>query len=1342
MPEDTVHTSGSYRIELLNADNWMPWKRRMLAVLRDLELDTYIEKDACPPIQKDPSKSMKEEDERRAKWYRNDAKARTRIELAIGDAEMVHIIGAMTASEMWNQLTTVKEARGDLGVLATRRALYRTVADDSFEMADHISKLRRYQEELHIMGSHVADEEFAIILISSLPDSWDVFTSAYLATKADSTSKPLTSHELIAILLEEFRRRKGRSEGNQNVAMQGKFKKKHDDKKKGPADGKKCYNCSKLGHFSRDCRSKKKGKDRHDCEDGCSTANKTNQASQVNGALEERAYMAGKPSRSPDELFLDSGTTSHIHPLKDAFVKYKSEQSTVQGVAEQHAKVAGIGDIVIDYKINGEVLTHRLLNVLHVPEALNELVSVGRFIESGGSVTFQNGKCKLHSPDKKLVGTGEAVGKLFRLDAKVRMPSNEKSNLAKSKKLSWTSWHRRYGHLGPSGLENLKKKNLVLGLDVDENSELHSTCEACVQAKQTTRPYPKEAKTRSTIPGERTMGDVWGPARTASITGSKYYLAFTDDATRHCTVYFLKTKDEAARKIQEYVAAIENKFDRKSKKIRFDNGKELVNKEIKKWAGEKGITIETTAPYAHSQNGVAERFNRTLLELARAMLIANELPIFLWPEAVAHAVYIRNRSPTKALADKTPHEAWTGEKPNVSHFREFGCDIWVLREGENVSKLAPRSKRMKFMGFEDGQRAVRYYDPEKRSIKVSRNIVFNENTRESGDNVDLPNISKEGEKLDKETLSENEDSPPKMATEKPNLENDTGTDAGPRRMVTRSIRVDYEKLNDPLLNPRKPRPSISVRSQPENETEEPTTHESYIAYAFASIVAEEIGLAEKDPANIREAENAPDWEEWKKAMDDEINQLNERKTWKLVDLPPDRSAIGNKWVFVRKRDENGAIISHKARLVAQGCSQKPGVDFNETFVPIMRLETLRTRLAIAAIEDFEILQLDVKGAYLNGDLQEEIYMRQPIGFEDRTHRVCRLEKSLYGLKQAGNVWNRELDGTLRKIGYARLRTDYGSYHQQNDNDRSDVLIWVDDITAFAKKSKTNRVLANQLKERYEIKEMGEPTLLLGIQVVRNRKKKTISLSQSRYVRKILQKTGMTDCKPVTTPMDPNVKLPEVTGDNCENSRSLEYATRIGELLYLAHGTRPDILFAVVKLAQYTQNPGEMHWTAIKRIYRYLKGTEDYQLVYGGEEIDLQRYADADWASDLSRKSISGYVFTIAGGAVTWSSKKQPRVALSTPEAKYVAATQAVKQLLWHRNLFQELDLPHENPAILRTDNQAAISISKNPEFHAQTKHFDIDLHFLRDHVETGTLKLEYVPSKENLADIFTKPLPR
>jgi len=726
----------------------------MLAVLRDTSLEKYIEKTAAPPIPADPRKPTKEETEAIDKWNGGDAKARTRIELAIGDGEMIHISGALTARDMWDQLSTVKESKGHLGVLATRRALYRATAEEGFEMVNHISRLRRLQEEIHTMGSLVSDEDFVMILLTSLPESWDSYTTSFLGS---SGNKPdIKSHELIAVLYEEDRRRKtrnGESSGTTlhvNAKDKGKSKCGHNH---GNNKDKECYNCHRRGHISSECWAKGGGKEGQGPKGrkGSKRGHKANQAEEVNTSLNDCAYMAHQNDQSREiskfDWLLDSGTTSHICTARDAFTNYyRTPGATVKGVSPGEATVEGRGTVNLRFEFDGKVFNHQLRNTLHVPSSPNCLLSLTRFDDGGGFMETGGGICWLMDNSKKVVGKGYKHHRLFLLAARATLLEQERTNYAASPKLSWDQWHCRYGHISISALRQLEKEGLVSGLTIDQSSIPSKTCIACTEAKQAHQPFPKEAENRSDTPGERVMSDVWGPARVVSIGGWKYYISFTNDSIRYVLVLFLRDKGEAPQWINEHTLKIKQRFGKAPMYMRVDNGKELVNEEVKKFCAEEGITIETSAPYSPSQNGVAERFNRTLIELVRAMLIAKDLPSFLWDEAVSHATYIRNRSPTRALKGKTPYEAWTGKKPDVSHFREFGCDVWVLDESKNRSKLAPKSKKMVFMGFMDGSKAVRYWDKTSRNVKVSRNVSFNDNEEPRElEVVEVPGLQAEGE---------------------------------------------------------------------------------------------------------------------------------------------------------------------------------------------------------------------------------------------------------------------------------------------------------------------------------------------------------------------------------------------------------------------------------------------------------------------------------------------------------------------------------------------------------------------------------------------------------------------
>lgn len=1333
----------------------------MLAIFQDLRLEKYLTEDAPKPSKTD--KTTDEEKRALEAWNAGDSRARGRIVLAISDAEIVHILCADTAKQMWNQLAAVKEPKGRLGVLTARRTLYRLMAEEGFDMAEHVAKLRQLQDELHTMGNKVADEDFLMILITSLPESWDTFTTSYLG--ANGTKATLSSQELVGILMDEARRRKGK-ETNETV-LQAR------QKGRGPSD-RECYNCHKKGHMSRDCWAPGGGREGQG-PSGRKGKDRSNQA-QEQESLNNIAYMAFHSANNNEiskyDWVYDSATTSHICPNREAFIEFSQHNGSVKGIGSE-VESHGRGTVLINLKVGDQILQHRLRNVLYIPSAPNCLMSTGRFDQSGGFSVFGNGKCILKDAKGRTVGEGVLKGLLYVLNARAQL-HDEQANLATPNKPSWDQWHRRFGHISISSLQRLDKEGLVTGLSIDRSSIASSTCESCIQAKHARKPFPQEASNRSEIPGERTMSDVWGPIAVRSIGGYYYYISFMDDSTRFSTVLFLKDKTEAYDRVVEWCENTKRQFGKYPRWIRFDNGTEYINQKVKDWLASKGIGLESTAPYSPSQNEVAERFNRTMLELVRAMLFEKKLPDWLWDQAVAHANYLRNRAPTRALDGMTPHEAWFGKKPDVSHLREFGCDVWVHDETKNLSKLKPRAQKMIFMGFNDGSKSIRYYDPSKRNIKTSRNITFSENEepRKMEYQEIPPSLRSEGEQEDS-SVSETQipeiepdkapvdQSPVNQPTDQTTPNQADNPNPLPNRTLRIRTPIDYHKSNNPAA--RKPgerfkEPSPVSPADPSRSTVSSTAktreraqfarqsdpvHE--IIDQFMGLGSEEYAfisrIGEPDlPKSFEEAINCSEGEKWKEAIEAELKVMKEMGTWELVDLPAGRTPIGSKWVFDKKRDANGKIVKYKARLVAQGFSQKPGVDFsnNGTFAPVMRFETMRTGLALAAVNHFDLRQFDIKGAYLNGYVEEELYMKQPPGCDDGSGRVCRLIRSIYGLKQAGNVWNKELDEKLKELGFTRLKSDYCCYMRESGNEFVMAMVWVDDILSIASEGRFNDMLEKDLGKFFEIKSLGKPDFLLGTKVTQDPENYSISLSQTAYIETLLEKFGLQNLNPVTTPMDPNVKLddygktddPDKQGEQ-DTRVSASYAALIGSLMYLAISTRPDISFAVNKLAQFTNDPKPKHWTAVKRVFRYLKGTKSHALTYGGNDPnlaseDLQIFCDADWADGEDRKSISGYVLIIAGGAVAWSSRKQSTVACSTPEAEYIATAHVAKQVLWHRTLLEELGFHVPSTSTIFSDNQGAIAISHNPEFHARTKHIDIAYHFVRDHVQKGTLDTIYV----------------
>ena len=383
---------------------------------------------------------------------------------------------------------------------------------------------------------------------------------------------------------------------------------------------------------------------------------------------------------------------------------------------------------------------------------------------------------------------------------------------------------------------------------------------------------------------------------------------------------------------------------------------------------------------------------------------------------------------------------------------------------------------------------------------------------------------------------------------------------------------------------------------------------------------------------------------------------------------------------------------YKARVCAQGFSQIPGVDFGQTSSPTARLSSLRFILALAAAQDWEIHQIDFKNAYLNGDLDEEIYMKQPPGFEEpgREDWVCKLLKAIYGLKQAGRQWYLKVKELFEGLGLQRCEYDQGVFYLHLPELNIIVAIHVDDCTLVTNTKAVMERFKAEIASRFEISDLGEAKWLLGFEIRRDRRARTISLSQGSYIDTLISRFNLIDANPTTTPLDPHSDLfLPITDSMRQEMRHKPYSQLVGSLMYAAICTRPDIAYSTSTLAQFMSDPSPTHWEAAKRVLRYLKGTKDLALTFGGELTDLVGFTDADWGSQAHRHSISGSVFMFCGGAISWSSRKQPLVALSSTEAEYIAASDAARELIWLRNLISEITLPITNSTVLFCDGHVS-----------------------------------------------------
>jgi hypothetical protein len=534
-----------------------------------------------------------------------------------------------------------------------------------------------------------------------------------------------------------------------------------------------------------------------------------------------------------------------------------------------------------------------------------------------------------------------------------------------------------------------------------------------------------------------------------------------------------------------------------------------------------------------------------------------------------------------------------------------------------------------------------------------------------------------------------------------------------------------------------------------------------------------------DPKTYEEAMSLPDKKKWKEAMDEEIKSLKENNTWELVDTSEkqrkDVHVIGCKWVYKKKLTSSGDIERYKARLVAKGYSQQYGIDYHDTFAPVMKYKSMRIMLYIANRLGYELEQLDVVTAFLNGKLKEIVYMQQPQGYEqgNTRNKICKLVKSLYGTKQAPREWNNELNDFLIKvINMKRCISDPCLYLLKTKTQRLIIIgVFVDDmlVTYHLQDKAEWKEIKEKYKQTFKIKELGTVEWLLGMKIERkqvynhkrNKQLQVLSISQEQYFDKVLKKFKMDDCKTSSTPEAlERLRLTDVPNNEEEKKlmNNIPYRSAVGSLMYGALGTRPDITHAVNEVSRYLSNPGQTHWQAVKRIMRYIRGHMKEKLVYQSyihEDIKtwmpaIETYTDADWAGDLdTRKSTTGYIIKIDGNTISWTSRRQPSITLSTAEAEYMAITDATKEVLWTRQLVKEiLNVVHDDEltfkdkplpySLIYTDNQAAKAISENDTHHNKTKHIDIRYRFIQQHINKNDIRIEWIPTQQQQADILTK----
>jgi hypothetical protein len=892
------------------------------------------------------------------------------------------------------------------------------------------------------------------------------------------------------------------------------------------------------------------------------------------------------------------------------------------------------------------------------------------------------------------------------------------------------------------------------------------------------KPFQTSISPKSTRIGMLIFSDVCGPMQVKSLGGARYYLLFRDEYSNFRAVHFIKQKSEVPEHCKAFIALLHTQTSELVTEFRSDGGTEYLL--LDPWLNSKGIRHQTTCRYSPQQNAI-ERDNRTVVQLVRALLYSNRnIPLTLWAEATSCVVYTLNRVLSSANPTKTPFELWYGRKPDVSNLRVFGSEFYVLIPSQLRQKLDVKAHLCIFVGNSDTQKGDRYWDPSTGKVNVSRDVspidhyytprLPTADIQMGGDVFSTCEDIRDQIPDDEEevVIDQAEDRPiiPTAAT------NDTSHSMDELQLVPTDAGSDMPPLppflrDQPHSHPTSSGPpttglrrSVRLRTQREDDhhnalpfasPHQRTQKERKKTETIGMLAALEQG---EEPNHYRDAvllsSEAPEWME---ACTKEYDSLIKTGTWNLVLLPPDRSVIQSRWTFKIKPATKTRGKIYKARFVAKGFSQVPGVDYNEAevFAPVIKHDSLRLLLAITAALNLELHQVDVKTAFLYGDLEEELYVQQPEGFiyPGKEKYVCHLLRPLYGLKQASRKWNEKFHHFLTLFGLTRSTADPCLYYSIG-NDPEDFAIfglWVDDgILATKTKPRAHKIIS-YLETHFEMTS-GEAENFIGLEIIRNRKEHKLYVHQRSFIQTLLDRFRMTGCNPISTPADPNSHLTLMDCPKKSNKEPIDstfFRGGIGGLLYVARMTRPELMYAITAASRYCEDPGKPHWEAVKRSLSYLAGTMDYGLCYGGDQLTntLVAYTDSNFAAcPDTRRSTSGTLFMFNGGPIAWNSHLQKSVAQSTCEAEYYAAGLGSRSIVWLRNLLDQLGFKQTQPTALMCDNESAIRTVLNPVFHERNKHIELKHHYIRMQYETGKLKMVHVPSKDELADILTKPLAR
>lgn len=1153
-----------------------------------------------------------------------------------------------------------------------------------------------------------------------------------------------------------------------------------DDKK----SHEKCEFCGKTGHASEKCWKKPK--------DTCGYA-----------ADEEWVLFAGEEDPNEGELIewvLDSGSSNHYVVSKELLTEAKQVSVTAKGAGGK-VRTELQGRILMETP-DGVKFTVSEAN--YSPDCPANLLSYVRVKEKGLVLQeTDEGTFLVKRTTKEKVIPVHVEGRVLRVKFKLRKEKEEHfhEDVAKDEgyalnvtdaeqdiptppkhKGSLVHFHQRMGHLAYDTIVKLAK-DPNSGIELTDT--LRPTCITCAEGKQAKNKQP-DKDSGLNAPTDRIGGvicsDLKGPMTPADRLGNRYMVVFVDHFSNYTRVFLAKDKTTAADKFQHFMTFFERTFNCKIHVLRTDGGKEYRAMDL--FCERTGIHRQKTEPYTPASNGKAERMHRTLLNMARTMIFSSKLPLIFWGDAIQYACYILNRSPSRSNPErKPPMQMLTGKQPNVANIVTFGAKCTVHIKSALRKTWDFRATVGYVVGISEEVKGYRVYIPKKNEVTITQHVKEitglsdsqNEELMRQIPGYKPPASPTSDRNVEENTAAEGDARGQESATAEGAEDNATGerVEGSEQQLSKRQQKRKKKKAN--LVSKRKQEQEhtrkygVITRALKRAEAAKQAltaieTHEWETEKVREFIVCY---VGQDDPKNYREAKQSKYWSQWKHAMQEEIDSLNALDTWELVRKDSNMCILHTKWVYKTKTKADGSIERYKARAVVRGDEQIFGVNYSLTFAPVMTMSTAYLIFALAIRWGVPPEHGDIPNAYVRAQTEDglEIYLQPPTGMEitdeelkklgisHRNEVVLKLKKSLYGLKQAGRLWNELLDNFLISNGFQRSSVDMCLYFKKEKGEITVVGIYVDDLLVTG----TSKACVDKFFQEakvLDVKALGVVSKFLGMRVTQ-RPDGGLDIDQESTIEEMLEKFGLKEANRVLLPIGINYDqesdedqelLPTQAKKGEVTVR--DFQSMAGSLLWVARCTRPDIMFAVHSITRKTHAPTVGDLKTARKIMRYLRGTSEIKLEFAkwketSNKVSVSAYSDADWADNRKdRKSVTGGLVLVDNLPVAWMCRKQNCVALSTLEAEYIAASEVTREMLGIKQLLQEIGQQVQVPMPIWIDNKGAISQIEQEASSAKLKHVDLRLKFLSDRSRKQQFKPTYVKSEDQVADLLTKPLPQ